>query len=104
MVRLALHAAAAAMERGAWSFEVAAAKTVANQAASTATRHAHQAHGAMGMTREYSLHHLSRRLWSWRSEFGSERSWSRALGDAIVAAGADAFYPAITGGSRAVEV
>ena len=29
-------------------------------------RAAHQAHGAMGMTQEYPLQHLSRRLWSWR--------------------------------------
>ena len=64
------------------AFEVAAAKLLATDRA-TATRpaHAHQAHGAMGMTREYPLHHFSRRLWAWRSEYGDERSWSRVVGD-----------------------
>ena len=80
-------------------FEIAAAKILADQAARTATRAAHQAHGAMGMTQEYSLHHFSRRLWSWRSEYGTERPWSRALGELITAAGPDDLYPLVTGGS-----
>ena len=25
----------------------------------------------MGMTQEYPLHHFSRRLWSWRKEYGT---------------------------------
>jgi acyl-CoA dehydrogenase len=58
----------------------------------------------MGMTREYPLHHLTRRLWSWRSEFGDERRGSRALGDVVVAAGADQLYPLITGGTSALDV
>lgn len=33
---------------------------------------AHQAHGAMGMTREYGLQHLTRRLWLWRSHGASD--------------------------------
>lgn len=44
-------------------------------AATVAVRHhvdlaasaAHQAHGAMGMTREYGLQHLTRRMWLWRT-------------------------------------
>jgi hypothetical protein len=33
-----------------------------------------------GMTQECALHHLSRRLWSWRSEYGTDLFWARAVG------------------------
>jgi acyl-CoA dehydrogenase len=83
-------------------FEVAAAKALASRAAQAATRAAHQVHGAMGMTQEYRLHHLSRRLWAWRNEYGDERHWAARLGRAAATAGADSLYPAITGGSEAL--
>jgi len=83
-------------------FEIAAAKQLASHAALTATRAAHQVHGAMGMTQEYRLHHFSRRLWAWRSEYGDEQHWARWLGVAVVRAGADNLYPAITGGSAVI--
>jgi acyl-CoA dehydrogenase len=85
-------------------FEIAAAKLLANQAAATATRAAHQAHGAMGMTQEYPLHHLSRRLWAWRAEYGDDHFWSTRLGGAVAAAGADQLYPAITSGSTVLQL
>jgi len=103
LVGMALSRAGRAATEGNGWFEIASAKILASQAASTATRHVHQAHGAMGMTREYPLHHSSRRLWAWRSEYGDEREWSRALGRIVVAEGADRLYPVITGGSRALE-
>ena len=99
IVGVALAAAVHAAEAGPAPFEITAAKLLADQAASEATRHAHQAHGAMGMTREYALHHLSRRLWAWRSEYGDERTLSRALGNTAVGVGADRLYPLVTGGS-----
>ena len=70
----------------------------------TATRAAHQAHGAIGMTQEYPLQHLSRRLWSWRREYGGDTWWSARLGRASAGAGADALYPSITGGSSVLAV
>lgn len=76
-------------------FEIAAARTVANECASTATRWAHQAHGAMGMTQEYALHHLSRRLWAWRHEYTRPGEWSGLVGGMAEAAGADGLYPLI---------
>jgi len=88
-VSVAVGAAVRAAQSGPARFEIAAAKLLADQAASDATRHAHQAHGAMGMTREYPLHHFSRRLWAWRSEYGDERTWSRTLGDMVAGLGAD---------------
>jgi acyl-CoA dehydrogenase len=87
----------AALTPGA--FEIAAAKAVASRAVPTATRAAHQVHGAIGMTQEYRLHHFSRRLWAWRTEYGDEQHWAARLGSAVAAAGADNLYPAITGGS-----
>ncbi len=103
MVSVALAAAVRATESGAARFEIAAAKLLADQAATDATRHAHQAHGAMGMTREYPLHHVSRRLWAWRSEYGDERTMSRALGELVVAVGADQLYPLVSGGGEIAD-
>lgn len=100
LVNMALAQAGRGAADGDGWFEIASAKILANEAASTATRHVHQAHGAMGLTREYPLHHMSRRLWSWRSEYGDEREWTRALGRVVTAAGCDALYPLITGGSH----
>ena len=54
------------------------------------------AFGAIGFTHEHSLHRLTRRLWSWRDEFGTESHWSRELGRAVLASGADALWPTIT--------
>jgi acyl-CoA dehydrogenase len=104
LVGIAADGAARAASRGQGRFEVAAAKLLANRAAYTATRAAHQAHGAMGMTQEYALHHLSRRLWAWRSEYGDDLFWSVRLGGAVARAGPDGLYPAITGGSAVVDV
>jgi acyl-CoA dehydrogenase len=98
LVGLAVEAAAREFARGHGDFEVACAKTLASDAARTASRAAHQAHGAMGMTREYPLHQLTRRLWSWRAEFG-DASWKRDLGDALVALGPDGLYRSIAEGS-----
>jgi acyl-CoA dehydrogenase len=98
VVGLAVEVAAREFSRGAGNFEVAAAKSLASDAARTATRAAHQAHGAMGMTQEYPLHHLTRRLWSWRAEFG-DASWKRELGAAVISLGPDRMYRTISEGS-----
>lgn len=79
-------------------FDVAAAKAAASEAATIVARAAHQAHGAIGMTKEYELGQLSRRLWSWRDEFGSERHWSRELGRRLAEAGAEELWPRISTG------
>jgi acyl-CoA dehydrogenase len=102
LLRMAAETAGREADRGAGMFEIAAAKLVANQAAARATKACHQAHGAMGMTQEYELHHSSRRLWSWRKEYGSDAEWSQWLGELAVAQGADGLYPLISGGSAAL--
>ncbi|WP_419841021.1 acyl-CoA dehydrogenase family protein [Candidatus Poriferisodalis sp.] len=99
LVRMAAEAAAREATRGDARFEIAAAKLVANQAAARATKACHQAHGAMGMTQEYPLHHFSRRLWSWRKEYGSDAHWAGVLGQMATGVGADGLYPLITAGT-----
>ncbi|MBQ0925593.1 acyl-CoA dehydrogenase family protein [Saccharopolyspora endophytica] len=96
--RIATEVAARNTESDPAFFDVATAKLVASEAASAAAKLAHQAHGAIGMTREYELGQLSRRLWTWRDEFGSERYWSSRLGHRIAALGADGLWPRITTG------
>jgi acyl-CoA dehydrogenase len=98
LVDLAVQVAAREAERHPARFEIAAAKSVANQASRTATRAAHQAHGAMGMTQEYALHHFSRRLWAWRSEYG-DLSWPARLGQAWTGVGPDDLFYVIADGS-----
>ncbi len=88
--------AAADIYDGDAGFEIAAAKLRANMAIGVGTATAHQVHGAIGFTREYGLHPLTRRLWSWRSEFGNDRYWSQRLGETVIAGGADAFWPHLT--------
>lgn len=74
----------------------AAAKVRAGAAVEVVARLAHQVHGAIGFTQEYRLHHLTRRLWAWRDEAGSELHWSRVLGTELLAAGGDGLWPALT--------
>jgi alkylation response protein AidB-like acyl-CoA dehydrogenase len=91
-------ASATAADRPSSELAVAAAKIRAGEAAGKVAEIAHQVHGAIGFTHEHSLHRLTRRLWSWRDEFGNESHWSRELGRAVMAAGADALWPTITAG------
>jgi acyl-CoA dehydrogenase len=64
--------------------EVAAAKIRAGEAAAASAAIAHQLHGAIGMTDEHVLGLYTRRLWSWRDDFGDEAEWARLLGGAVL--------------------
>lgn len=75
---------------------IAAGKARAGEAAGIAAGIAHQVHGAIGFTFEHDLHFLTRRLWSWRDEFGHDTAWNRLLGQQMIRAGADALWPSIT--------
>ena len=77
-------------------FEAAVAKIRCGEAATAAASIAHQTHGAIGFTDEHRLHYFTRRLWSWRSEFGSAGWWSERLGRQVAAAGNEAFWPMVT--------
>jgi acyl-CoA dehydrogenase len=99
LVDMAVQVAGREADRGGARFEIASAKLLADEAAQRVSRAAHQAHGAMGMTQEYPLHHLTRRLWAWRSEYG-DLSWSRRLGGAVQSMDPGQLYRAIAEGSN----
>ena len=84
------------------SFTACAAKLLANDSARVTIRSAHQAHGAIGMTREYPLHRYTRRLNAWRQDFGTEARLSLALGGAISSAGS--FAQAISAQENGISV
>jgi len=75
---------------------VAAAKIRAGKAATAVARAAHQALGAMGYTHEHPLHQYTRRIWSWRDEFGSEAEWAKQLGLAARSKSAEQLWGWIT--------
>jgi len=85
-----------AADRGDLAFDVACAKIRAGEAAGIVAGLGHQVHGAIGFTYEHSLHFWTRRLWSWRAEFGSESAWAIELGRTVAARGADALWPDLT--------
>jgi acyl-CoA dehydrogenase len=96
LVAVETAARAVAEERPLAEFACAAAKIRAGAAAGKVAEIAHQVHGAIGFTKEYRLHPVTRRLWSWRDEFGNEAYWARELGRRIAAAGGDGLWPLIT--------
>jgi acyl-CoA dehydrogenase len=99
---LAAERAARAAMTGPAAFEILAAKSVATRHAGLAARAAHQAHGAIGMTREYRLQHLTRRLHTWSREFGSEAAVNTRLGAAL--AGSRGLMAAATSVASTVPV
>jgi acyl-CoA dehydrogenase len=72
-----------------FAMEVAAGKARVGEAITVVTEIVHQMHGAMGFTHEHQLHHFTRRLWSWRDEYGNETYWQARLGQHIHSLGAD---------------
>jgi acyl-CoA dehydrogenase len=85
-----------AADRGDAAFETAAAKIRVGEAAGVSAGLVHQVHGAIGFTYEHSLHFATRRLWSWRAEFGSESAWAIELGRRVAARGADNLWNDLT--------
>ena len=75
---------------------IAAAKARCGEAAGVGAAIAHQVHGAIGFTHEHSLHFLTRRLWSWRDEFGNEPEWNQLLGRHMAKAGPHRYWAEIT--------
>ena len=76
--------------------DIAIAKIRCGEAAGRVAAAAHQAHGAMGFTREYSLGRYTRRLWQWQDEFGSEAEWAARLGEAVFAQDNPSLWPRVT--------
>jgi alkylation response protein AidB-like acyl-CoA dehydrogenase len=63
---------------------VAVAKARASEAAPLVANSAHAMHGAIGITAEYDLQLLTRRLHDARMADGSEAHWHRVLGEALL--------------------
>jgi acyl-CoA dehydrogenase len=72
---------------------VAIAKSRCGEAAGTVAALCHQVHGAMGFTQEHPLHYATRRLWSWRDEWGAEPWWQEKIGRMICEQGGEGFWP-----------
>ena len=89
-------AAADAAAAGAAHFEIAAAKARVGEAVAVAAGVAHQIHAAMGFTHEHPLHRYTRRLWSWRDEFGTETEWAAWVGRAVAGIGGEGLWNLLT--------
>lgn len=68
--------------------DAAVAKHGASMAAGQIAAIAHAVHGAIGISEEYDLQLLTRRLHGWRLADGSEGYWSQVLGEMRIAAAA----------------
>lgn len=75
--------------------EAVSAKIRAGEAAEEGAAIAHQVFGALGYTKEHTLHRFTLRLLSWRDDFGPESFWAVELGKRIAARGANEFWPLI---------
>lgn len=76
--------------------EVASAKIRVGEAVETGVAIAHQAHGAIGWTQDYTLQRYTRRMMGWRDDFGTEADWAVRLGTHVAAAGSEQIWPMIT--------
>jgi acyl-CoA dehydrogenase len=74
---------------------IAAAKSVASDAAGQGAAIGHAVLGAIGFTYEHTLHFTTRRVWSWRSEFGSQTHWAQILGRHLCDQGSEGLWPAL---------
>jgi len=79
-----------------FDFAVAVAKARCGEAAGKVAEISHQVHGAMGFTQEHPLHFATRRLWSWRDEFGHEPFWQERIGRLVCRGGGEALWPMLT--------
>jgi acyl-CoA dehydrogenase len=73
--------------------EAASAKIRIGEAAGEGAAIAHQVLGAIGFTKEHTLHRFTQRLWAWRDDFGNESVWAVKLGNLVAAKGADGLWP-----------
>ena len=83
-------------------FLIGVAKTRVGEAATLACEIAHQVHGAIGFTKEYALQLSTRRLWSWREEFGPDPEWAARVGAYACANGADGLWEMLTAAQTAI--
>jgi acyl-CoA dehydrogenase len=96
-VTVAADAAVLALDKWTRGTELltAAAKAEASSLATSIAATGHQIHGAIGYTAEHRLGNYTKRLWSWRQEYGNELHWHRRIAELID--GADGqLWPLVT--------
>ena len=100
--RAAAELASAAVDAAAAANDTAraplgdSAVRVCTELAGEVARLAHQVHGAMGTTHEHHLHRLTRRLWSWRDQFGAGQARATRLGAWVADTEEAAVWDALT--------
>ena len=62
----------------------AVAKSRTGEAASQVAATAHALHGAIGMTDEFDLSVVTRRIHDWRIAYGAETYWNRIVGTEVL--------------------
>ncbi|MBW7923154.1 MAG: acyl-CoA dehydrogenase [Burkholderiaceae bacterium] len=80
-------AALVALSGRSWrvdAFRAGVAKSRAGEAAAFVAAGAHAVHGAIGLTEEYDLQILTRRLHEWRAAYGGQQYWNRRLGQELL--------------------
>ncbi|MBV1950822.1 MAG: acyl-CoA dehydrogenase [Cycloclasticus sp.] len=75
---------------------IACAKITTGESAGYAAKTSHAVHAAIGFTQEYPLQLSTRRLWSWRDEFGNEANWSARLGQQCIDLTTDGLWSWLT--------
>jgi acyl-CoA dehydrogenase len=87
VMRSAVDAAVDAVDtgRGDARFLVAVAKAETSAGAGLVASAGHQLHGAIGFTLEHDLGAATKRLWSWRDEYGAENHWREVVTDVLAA-------------------
>ena len=83
------------------TFPSAIAKIAADAAGRAAAQAGHQVHGAIGYTMDYGLQRFTRRIQGWRNEFGSAATWSRFVGEQVLADADRPLWAIVTDGSTA---
>ena len=94
---IAAQFAVSSFHENPFSKEIALAKIRINEAAGKATQIAHQVIAAIGFTYEHTLHHSTRRLWSWRDEFGTESEWEKIVTEELKKLENEDLWSMITG-------
>jgi hypothetical protein len=84
--------------RSLYACEPGAQQRVVPRAAAQVGPHAHQVHGAISMTKEYELHHFTRRLLTWADEWGGAERWGTQLGERVLRGGAGGLRPLVATG------
>lgn len=92
----AAQSALEAYEHSPTSKAIAMAKIRINEAAGTVAPIAHQVHGAIGFTHEHILHQSTRRVLSWREEWGNETQWAEKLAEQLMQIRDDKLWSFIT--------